>query len=153
MVSAVVLKDVINGVWSDLKAITMKLQLRRMCFRFLQRPSLEVVCPSIQTTYCALLTFQRQQELDKFMTLFVQSAVWYNGECSGSMRFVTTQVQFLVSVVNPLYPKIVLGRRARSWPSRSRYKNCASKQFLLYVFTQASVDIQGQTQVFFIMLL
>ena len=56
-------------------------------------------------------------------------------------RFPTAWVQFPVSVVNPLYSKLVLGDKTRSCASRSRYKHYALRQLLLYVFTQGSVDI------------
>ena len=43
-------------------------------------------------------------------------------------------------------PRSSWADKTRSYPSKSRYKRYASRQ-LIYVFTQDSVDIWGQTQV------
>ena len=53
--------------------------------------------------------------------------------------FANAWVQYSVSVVNPLYSKIVLSDK--TYWSRSRYKHYASRQ-LLYVFTQARMDTE-----------
>ena len=59
--------------------------------------------------------------------------------------FVTTWVQFLASVVIPLYSS--WAEETSSCPSRSRYIRYTLRQFLLYVFTQAIVDIKFEFEI------